>query len=58
MELVGAADIHIGRFAQLAIATHPLSYVNRHIAHTFLNTIVQHYKMMQLNRTINALKHL
>ncbi|KAF2415955.1 hypothetical protein EJ08DRAFT_622773 [Tothia fuscella] len=58
VELVDVTNVHFGRFARLAIATHLLSRVYRHIADTFPNTIVQHHEAMQLDRTVNALKHL
>jgi hypothetical protein len=58
VQLADVTDIHFGRFARLAIATHLLSRVYRHIADTFPNIIVQYNEVMQLDRTVNALKHL
>lgn len=58
VELINAADVHFGRFARLALATHLLSRVYRHIADSFPNEVIQYHEMTQLDRTVNALKNL
>jgi hypothetical protein len=58
VELVDVADVQLGRFTRLAIAINLLSRVYRHVTDTFPNTAVQDREVMQLDRTINALKHL